>query len=132
MTEFDLIRTAASAMAAERSALDVYARNVAAAGAQTADGAFVRLIPRLELDERGDLLFAGARRTAEPAQYRYDPRNPFAERSGVHRGFVAVSPLDVLGEMVAALDAGRAYESGAALFDLGKRLAERTIELERA
>jgi flagellar basal body rod protein FlgC len=33
--------------------------------------------------------------------------------------------------MVAVLDAQRAYEANASVFDLGKRLAERTIDMGR-
>jgi flagellar basal body rod protein FlgC len=33
--------------------------------------------------------------------------------------------------MVAVLDAQRAYEGDASVFDIGKRLAERTIEMGR-
>ena len=35
-------------------------------------------------------------------------------------------------EMVRVLDAQRAYEANASVFDLAKRLAERTIEAGRA
>jgi flagellar basal body rod protein FlgC len=33
--------------------------------------------------------------------------------------------------MVAVLDAQRAYEANASIFDVGKRLAERTIDVGR-
>ena len=39
--------------------------------------------------------------------------------------------VDAVTEMVAVLNAQRAYEANASVFDLGKRLAERTIELGR-
>jgi len=38
---------------------------------------------------------------------------------------------DALGAMVRMLDAQRGYEANASIFDLGKKLAERTIELGR-
>jgi flagellar basal body rod protein FlgC len=38
---------------------------------------------------------------------------------------------DAITEMVAVLNAQRAYEADAAVFDAGKRLAERTIETGR-
>lgn len=118
-------------MSAQRSALDVYARNVAAAQAQNADGGFTRLVPQLDLSDDGIVVFAGTRSLAQAPVWVHDPANPFAAKSGAHRGYVAHSSVDVLTEMVAAMDAGRAYETGASLFDTGKRLAERTLDLER-
>ena len=49
--------------------------------------------------------------------------------TGVHRERGTADPL---GELIAVLDAQRAYESGATLFDVGKRIAERTLDVERA
>ena len=40
-------------------------------------------------------------------------------------------PAEALTEMVRMLDAQRAYEANASIFDVGKRIAERTIELGR-
>jgi flagellar basal body rod protein FlgC len=45
--------------------------------------------------------------------------------SHVERG----SSVDVITEMVAVLNATRAYEANASIFDIGKRLAERTIDM---
>ena len=131
MNEFDLLRTSAGMMSAQRSALDVYARNVATAQAQNADGGFTRLVPQIDLDDDGIVIFRGTKALSEPAIWVHDPNNPFAAASGAHRGSVAHSSVDVLTEMVAAMDASRAYETGASLFDTGKRLAERTLDLER-
>lgn len=131
MNEFDLLQTSAGIMSAQRAALDVYARNVATAEAQNADGGFTRLIPQIDLDDDGIVVFAGTKAVSEPPIWVHDPSNPFAAASGAHRGYVAHSSVDVLTEMVAAMDASRAYESGASLFDTGKRLAERTLDVER-
>lgn len=38
---------------------------------------------------------------------------------------------DALTELIATLDAQRAYEADASIFDIGKRLAERTLDIER-
>ena len=131
MNEFDLLQTSAGIMSAQRAALDVYARNVATAQAQNAEGGFTRLVPQIDLDDDGIVVFGGAKAVPEAPIWVHDPKNPFAAASGVHRGFVAHSSVDVLTEMVAAMDAGRAYETGASLFETGKRLAERTLDLER-
>jgi hypothetical protein len=39
--------------------------------------------------------------------------------------------VDAVTEMVAVLDAQRAYEANASVFDIGKRLSERTIDMGR-
>ncbi len=38
---------------------------------------------------------------------------------------------DPLTELIAVLDAQRAYEANASIFDIGKRLAERTLDVDR-
>lgn len=38
---------------------------------------------------------------------------------------------DALTELIAVLDAQRAYDANASIFDTGKRLAERTLDIER-
>ena len=40
-------------------------------------------------------------------------------------------PVDALTEMVGMLDAQRAYEADASIFDVGKRIAERTLDVAR-
>lgn len=107
MDSLDLLRTASAGMDAQRAALDVCARNVAAAQAAGPKGFYERLEPRFALEGQGDsaqISFQGTR---------------------VQRG-VAV---DAATEMVSVLNASRAYEANAAVFEIGKRLAERTIEM---
>jgi flagellar basal body rod protein FlgC len=108
MDSLGLLRSAASGMEAQRAVLDVEARNVAAAEAAGPKGSYARLVPdfRLTYDERG---------------------TPQVSISGSHvqRG----SSVDVITEMVAVLNASRAYEANASIFDIGKRLAERTIDM---
>jgi flagellar basal body rod protein FlgC len=103
----DLLATAASGMDAQRAALDVAARNVAAAEAAGPNGSYPRAVPEFRLIESdaGSLVeFAGTR---------------------TERG----TNVDILTEMLAVMNASRAYDSEAAVFDAGKTLAERTIEL---
>lgn len=107
MDGFGLLRTAAEGMQAQRAALDVEARNVAAAEAAGPKGSYERLVPRFHLASAS----AGAAIVYDGAQVQ----------SG--------SSADVLTEMVAVLNASRAYEANASVFDIGKRLAERTIEM---
>ncbi len=106
----DLLDAAASGMDAQRRALDVAGRNVAAAEAAGPNGDYARLIPEFRIvdDDAGAELvtFAGTH---------------------TERG----ANVDMLTEMIAVMNASRAYESDAAIFDVGKTLAEKTIELER-
>lgn len=108
MDSLGLLKTAASGMEAQRAVLDVEARNVAAAEAAGPKGSYARLVPdfRMTQDESG---------------------TPQVSVSGSHvqRG----SSVDVITEMVAVLNATRAYEANASIFDIGKRLAERTIDM---
>ena len=106
----DLLDAAASAMDAQRAALDVAARNVAAAEAAGPNAQYARIVPvfRVVDSDDGDtrVEFAGSRTE--------QGRN-----------------VDILTEMIAVMNASRAYESDASVFDVGKTLAEKTIELER-
>ncbi|MBV8638444.1 MAG: hypothetical protein JO322_10185 [Candidatus Eremiobacteraeota bacterium] len=103
----DLLQTAASGMDAQRAALDVYARNVAAAEAAGRDGSFERLVPQFELRDGDD--------------------GTTVEFSGAHRD--RGSSVDIVTEMIAVMNASRAYEADASLFDVGKTLAQRTIDM---
>jgi flagellar basal-body rod protein FlgC len=132
MSEFDIMEAAAAGMDAQRSALDLAARNVAAA---EADGThFERLVPRFSVAPPADADASAG--PGEPPEEPGDPdgasddAGPIPVRylgSATQRG----SDVDAVTEMVAVLDAQRAYESNASVFDIGKRLAERTIDMGR-
>jgi hypothetical protein len=129
--EFDILRAAAAGMDAQRSALDLAARNVAAAEAEGTT--FERLIPRYAigappdagiLDEPPDFPDDGASAG--------DPSDP----NDLPIRFLGATPqrgaeVDAVTEMVSVLDAQRAYEENASVFEVGKRLAERTIDVGR-
>ncbi len=105
----DLLGVAAAGMDAERAALDVAARNVAAAEAAGPEGSYLRDVPEFRVTRGAGgttISFAGTRSEAG-------------------------TNVDILTEMLAVMNASRAYESNAAVFDAGKTLAERTIELGR-
>jgi flagellar basal body rod protein FlgC len=106
----DLLDAAASGMDAQRAALDVAARNVAAAEAVGPNADYARMIPQFAVVDSTDdgtrVEFTGTR----------------SERG---------TNVDILTEMIAVMNASRAYESDASIFDVGKTLAEKTIELER-
>jgi len=109
MDSLGLLQTAASGMEAQRAALDVAARNVAAAEAAGPKGSYERLIPQFTLHQDGhtpEIMFTGA---------------------APQRG----TSVDILTEMVSVLNASRAYEANASIFDIGKQLAQRTIDMGR-
>jgi flagellar basal body rod protein FlgC len=122
MSEFDLLSVAADGMDVQRTLLDVAARNVAAAQASTPEHPYPRLVARFAAPTPDDALDAlgdpdGADDDA-PAT-RLLGTAPDGERA------------DALTEMIAVLDAQRAYEANASVFDVGKRLAERTLDVGR-
>lgn len=108
MDSLRLLESAASGMEAQRAALDVAARNVAAAQAAGPRGSFARLVPEFALVQTAQ----GATEIA----YR---------GSHLEHG----KSVDMIEEMVSVLNASRAYEANAAVFDIGKRIAERTIDM---
>ncbi len=128
MNEFDILQSAAAGMDAQRAALDLAARNVAAAEATPGSEGFERLVPR----------FALAPDPAEDDGPGPDD-GPFpgdGDAGGLPVRYLGAVPergvdADAVTEMVAVLNAQRAYESDASVFDIGKRLAERTIDVGR-
>jgi flagellar basal body rod protein FlgC len=158
MNEFDILGSAAAGMEAQRTALDVAARNVAAAEAGE-PGAFARLVPRFAFapPPGDDAIFPAARGFASDAPadgaFADDPDAAIdtpsvdpddaafpgdpGDRSAPPIRYLGSTALrgvepDAITEMVAVLNAQRAYEADAAVFDAGKRLAERTIEAGRS
>ena len=119
MNEFDLLSVAAAGMDVQRTMLDVAARNVAAAQASTPEHPYPRLVARFvsadPIDGDGD----------------GDPDAPPDDAGGPRFvGTVRTSEsADAITEMVAVLDAQRAFEANASVFDTGKRLAERTLSI---
>lgn len=103
MSEFDLLAAGTRGMLRAHRMLDLEARNLAAAQAATPGHEYARLVARFEGDD-----------DVEP------------------RIEVSAEPADAFTELVAMLDAQRSYEADASVFDLGKRLAERTLDIGRS
>lgn len=106
----ELLDGAASAMDSQRAALDVAARNVAAAEAAGSNAEYAREVPIFQVVDSED----------------DEPRVEFAG-TRTERG----TNVDILTEMIAVMNASRAYESDASIFEVGKTLAEKTLDLER-
>ncbi len=146
MSEFDILRSAAAGMDAERAALDVAARNVAAAEATPDRAGFERLVPRYAVapqphsdsapgaDDPPDAGMGDSDASADGFDAGADDRA--VADADLPIRYLGTRPergvdVDAVTEMVAVLDAQRAYESNASVFDIGKRLAERTIDMGR-
>ena len=122
MSEFDVLSVAADGMSVQRTLLDVAARNVAAAQAATPQHPYPRLVARFAAAEPDD--------TFDPVPddgEAVDDVN-WTRFTGTARGG---DTADSLTEMIAVLDAQRAYEANASVFDVGKKLAERTLDVGR-
>jgi flagellar basal body rod protein FlgC len=122
--EMELLTSAATGMSAQRAVLDLAARNVAAAAASTPNHPYSRLVAQFG---------APPDRASEDA---FDPAADDFDESAAATTVVGVRAEpgsgDALTEMIAVLDAQRAYEQNASIFDTAKRLAERTIDIGRS
>jgi flagellar basal body rod protein FlgC len=124
VSEFDLLAVAADGMSVQRALLDVAARNVAAAQASTPQHPYPRLVARFaSAPDDDDPFFDVPGDGEEDADDAARTRLIGTVRSG--------ESADALTEMIAVLDAQRAYEADASVFDVGKKLTERTIDLGR-
>jgi flagellar basal-body rod protein FlgC len=132
-SEFDLLETASAGMDAQRAALDLAARNVAAS--QVDGGGFARLVPRYSVaPAAADASTPDAYEPPDPSDADGVGDGSSGERAPIrYLGATAERGVDVdaITEMVSVLDAQRAYEANASVFDIGKRLAERTIDMGR-
>jgi len=134
VNDFDILSAAASGMQAQRAAMDVDARNVALA--QTGDvrhpahGLIPQFATALAAQSGGEPEFDAieARMNGPEPGEDGDPA-----RGGQVVAFTGVrpsaQPIDSIGEMINVLDAQRAYEADASVFDIGKRLVQRTIDM---
>ncbi|MGD0472424.1 MAG: flagellar basal body rod C-terminal domain-containing protein [Candidatus Velthaea sp.] len=135
MTDFAILGAASSGMQAQRAAMDIAARNVALAQTGDARHPAHGLVPDFATVLSASSAPEGpedADVTALEAQLSDsgDDANAGAvvAISGAH---VGSAPLDSITEMINVLDSQRAYEANASIFDIGKRLSERTIDMGR-
>jgi flagellar basal body rod protein FlgC len=122
MSEFDLLSIAADGMGVQRTLLDVAARNVAAAQASTPDHPYPRLVARFATRDPDDAFLA------VPGD---DENDGDATGTAFTGTGASGETADALTEMIAVLDAQRAYEANASVFDVGKKLADRTLDVGR-
>ena len=120
-------------MDAQRAALDLAARNVAAAEASPNGTGFQRLVPHFAVTTAGADVPGSGPASYEPPDAPDDGDDSDDALPVRYLGAVPQrgAEVDAVTEMVAVLDAQRAYEANASVFDLGKRLAERTLDMGR-
>jgi len=155
----DLYDIASSGMAAQRVQMDLIAENLANAGIPRADGTVFRAKTALlseaspfssvmsdpsELD-LADLRFAGEDDPATPSGvevasvversedpvYRYDPKNPYAARTGLHKGYIAMPEVDPIEQMVSLVSAGRAYDANVSMLEAAKQMDLEAADIDR-
>ncbi len=122
MNELALLDVAARGMSAQRSILDLAARNVAAAQAAVPGHPYQRLVATLAPSPGPDDAGDDDADLPDDADADVAPLLTVTSRPGTG---------DPLTELIAVLDAQRAFESNASVFDIGKRLAERTLDIDR-
>jgi flagellar basal body rod protein FlgC len=114
-------------MSVQRAMLDVAARNVAAAQASTPAHPYARLVAQFSHADPAEAFGDGTPFDPDPDAGNDDDAPATRFLGSVPGGETA----DALTEMIAVLEAQRAYEANASVFDVGKRLAERTLDVGR-
>jgi flagellar basal-body rod protein FlgC len=66
-----------------------------------------------------------------PPQYRFDPGNPFAAKSGSHAGYVALPDVDPIQQMVALVGSGRAYDADVSMLQAAKQMDIEAADIAR-
>lgn len=69
--------------------------------------------------------------TSDPAQYRFDPGNPFAARTGAHKGYIALPGVDPIQQMVGLVSAGRAYDANVSMLAAAKQMDIEAADVDR-
>ncbi len=66
--------------------------------------------------------------TLEP-NYKHDPDNPLAIKTGRWKGYVAYPNVNMTTEMVDALEATRAYEANVGVIEVSKSMAQQMLRI---
>lgn len=145
---FDMLGYASAGMATQRALLDLDAENVARSQAASPGAPVRELDPVLEsADGDPQAMFADALASFDGDTGDVESTTPGTDDglgfddgaaappagsmtvAGVRPGRV-LTGSDAVSEMVNVLDAQRAYEADASIFDSGKSLITRTIDME--
>jgi len=150
---FSSINIAATGLSADRVRLDVIADNMANVNTTRTNegGPFRRsrviMRPRVESpywrspflpDSMDNGIGQGVRvveiqkdNTAENP-LRWDPTHPDAIKSGPRQGYVELSNVDIVTEMVDMISASRSYEANASIIEGSKSMFQRALDIGAA
>jgi flagellar basal-body rod protein FlgC len=147
---FSSINIAATGLSAQRVRLDVIADNMANVNTtRTAEGGPFRrsrviMRPRVEspywrspflpdsLDNgigRGVRVAEIQKDYATENHFRWDPTHPDAIKSGPREGYVELSNVDIVTEMVDMISASRSYEANASIIEGSKAMFQRALDI---
>ncbi len=121
---FGMLETSTSGLVAQRIRMDTIAGNVANAdvpGYHRRVAVFTEAAAGVEVQA----ILVDPR----PGQMRYDPGHPQALAKGPQRGYVQMSNVSVMNEMVNAIEAARAYDANVTMMNATKAMAEAAIRL---
>lgn len=148
--DFDILAYAASGMEAQRGVLEVSARNIALGQTATPDHPVKAYAPVFSSGADAGNPFASLVRSAsvddaDEADDTSDDSDGTDDAGGANamsggsssQGLVAMTgvkqtnvDINPISQMIDIINAQRAYESNASVFDLGKSIATKTIDLE--
>jgi flagellar basal-body rod protein FlgC len=121
-----------SAIAAQRTRLDVIAGNIANAQVTRQENGDVipyqrRFVRFMEGDGQGGpgVQIDGVHPDTRPFREKYDPGHPDANE----RGYVKLPNVNITLEYVDAMEATRAYEANVAMMNMSRRMLEQTVGL---
>jgi flagellar basal-body rod protein FlgC len=147
---FSSINIAATGMSADRVRLDVIADNMSNVNTtRTPEGGPFRrsrviMRPRVEspywrspflpvsMDNgigRGVRVAEIQKDHSKPNPLRYDPTHPDAIKSGPREGYVELSNVEIVTEMVDMISASRSYEANAAIIEGSKSMFQRALSI---
>ncbi|MDR3158452.1 MAG: flagellar basal body rod protein FlgC [Zoogloeaceae bacterium] len=134
MSLFNVFRVASSAMSAQSLRLNTVASNLANVdSAVSADGQPYRakevVFQATPMGNAGEAS-QGVRVTrivesAAPPRMTYDPGNPLADE----QGYVAMSNVDAVEEMVNMISASRSYQTNVEVMNTAKQMLVRTLQI---
>lgn len=135
MDLFDVLRTGASGVSAQRVRLEIIANNLANLNTtRTAQGgAFKRQFPVFAAQGAGapggdeGVVVARVEEDTTPGRLVYDPRHPDADG----RGYVELPNVEPAREMVDMIAATRAYEANVTAMNAAKAMFQKALEIGR-
>ncbi len=94
----------------------------------------------------GEITLAGDQATDEPTgvsvadiqerengpQYRFDPGNPHAAKTGAHKGYVTLPDVDPIEQMIALVSSGRSYDANVSMLNAAKQMDVEAADIGRA